>query len=361
MSSASLTLRICLIASSRFPIREPFAGGLEAHTHALARELRRRGHEVTLFAKAGSDPDLDVQELPLAVYTPDDTARKDVAAPPATWMDEHHAYLGLMLGLMETGTRTFDLVHNNSLHHLPVAMSTALDIPVVTTLHTPPLPWLTSAIEFAGPNCRFVSVSEATARAWAHITPSTAVLNGVDLEQWRPGPGGGPAVWSGRIVPEKAPHQAILAARMAGVPLQVAGEVHDHAYYEREVAPLLGDGIEYVGNLTHGELVEVVGNACVALVTPAWEEPFGLVAAEAMACGTPVAAFARGALAEIVTPGTGALAAPGDVPALADAIRLAATLDRRQVRCVAEARFSHRVMVDGYESIYRDVLEASGA
>ncbi|WP_068263855.1 glycosyltransferase [Janibacter limosus] len=361
MSSTSRTLRICLIASSRFPVSEPFAGGLEAHTHALARELRRRGHAVTLFAKAGSDPDLDVHELPLAVYTPDETARKDVAAPPATWMDEHHAYLGLMLNLMKGGRQDFDLVHNNSLHHLPVAMSSALDIPVVTTLHTPPLPWLTSAVEFAGPNCHFVSVSKATALAWAHIVSSTAVPNGVDLEQWRPGPGGGPAVWSGRIVPEKAPHQAILAARRAAIPLRLAGEVLDRTYFEREVEPLLGDDVEYVGHLAHGELVELVREACVALVTPAWEEPFGLVAAEAMSCGTPVAAFARGALTELVTQDTGALATPGDVQGLADAMHLAAALDRRQVRRVAEMRFSHRAMVDGYESVYHDALETSGA
>lgn len=361
MSRPTRALRICLIASSRFPVREPFAGGLEAHTHALAKELRRRGHRVTLFARAGSDPDLDVHELPLAVYAPDDRARKDVAAPPEVWMEEHHAYLGLMLELIRAGRTTYDLVHNNSLHHLPVAMSPALEIPVVTTLHTPPLPWLTSAAQFAGPNCHFVSVSTATARAWADVVPSAAIPNGVDLDQWTPGPGGGPAIWSGRIVPEKAPHHAILAARGAGLPLRLAGEVLDRGYYAREVEPLLGDDVEHVGHVSHRELVELVGQASVALVTPAWDEPFGLVAAEAMACGTPVAAFSRGALTELVTPQTGALAEAGDVPGLTRAIRVAVTLDRHEVRRAAEARFSHQAMVDGYESVYRDALAAAGA
>ena len=361
MSRPRSSLRICLIASSRFPVREPFAGGLEAHTHALAKELRSRGHHVTLFARAGSDPDLDVHELPLAVYTPDDTARKDVAAPPEVWMEEHHAYLGLMLDLMHAGRARYDLVHNNSLHHLPVAMSRALDLPVVTTLHTPPLPWLTSAAEFAGPNCHFVAVSKATARAWANVVPSIAVPNGVDLDHWRPGPGGGPAIWSGRIVPEKAPHLAIAAARRAEVPLRLVGEVLDRTYYEREVAPLLAEDVEYLGHVTHGELAELVGGASVALVTPAWDEPFGLVAAEAMACGTPVAAFSRGALPELVTAGTGAMADPGDVQGLAEAVRAALALDRREVRREAEERLSHRAMVDGYEGVYSRALEASAA
>ena len=360
MKDAARPLRICLIGSSRFPVSEPFAGGLEAHTHALARELLQRGHTVSLFAAAGSDAALNIVELPCAVYAQDETSRKDVAAPPAQWMDEHHAYLGLMLDLITAGRRSFDLVHNNSLHHLPIAMSAALDIPVITTLHTPPIPWLTSAIEFAGPNCRFISVSATTARAWSGIVPSTPVPNGVDLDQWSLGPGGGPAIWSGRIVPEKAPHVALLAARVAKMPIHLAGPVIDHAYYATEVEPLLGGGAEYVGHLPHQELVERVRAASVAVVTPAWEEPFGLVAAEAMACGTPVAAVARGALVELIDGTNGALAAPDDIKGLAAAIQTAAMLDRAGVRRAGEATCSHRIMVDNYESFYRTTLEELG-
>lgn len=361
MSALSTPLRICLIGSSRFPISEPFAGGLESHTHALARELQRRGHEVSLFAAAGSDPALNVVELPCAVYAGDEESRRDVAAPPQQWMDEHHAYLGLMLGLSGSGRGSFDIIHNNSLHHLPIAMSSAVEIPVFTTLHTPPIPWLTSAITYAGDNCHFIAVSRATARAWSPMVASTPVHNGVDLQQWTVGPGGGPAVWSGRIVPEKAPHQAALAARAAGMPLRIAGEILDRTYYATHVEPLLGDGIEYVGHLTHRELIEFVGHARVAVVTPAWEEPFGLVAIEAMACGTPVAAFARGALSEIVDATTGALAPAGDVLALAAAMRTAATRDRSCVRAAARDRFSHQAMVDSYEQLYRAAIEGRAA
>ena len=113
--------------------------------------------------------------------------------------------------------------------------------------------------------------------------------------------------------------------------------------------------------MTHRELADLVGGASVALVTPAWDEPFGLVAAEAMACGTPVAALSRGGLADLVTAETGALADPGDVPGLASAVRAALTLDRRQVRRQAEERLSHRTMVDGYEGVYSRALEAAAA
>lgn len=353
-------LRICLVASARFPIREPFAGGLEALTHALAAELGRRGHHVTLFAAPGSDPALHVEELPVAQFEPSPAARRDVNAPSLRWMSEHHAYLQLMLGLARDPGR-FDLVHNHSLHHLPVAMAPSLSTPLVTTLHTPPLPWLESAVSLAPDSVIFTAVSTQTARAWAHAVPSTPILNGVDVRRWRPGPGGGPAVWSGRLVPEKAPHEAIDAARAAGVPLVLAGPTPDASYFEDEIAPRLGPTAVHVGHLDHCALARLLGRASVALVTPAWDEPYGLVAAEAMACGTPVAAYARGALPEIVTAGTGALAAPGDVADLARALREAQGCDRRVVRRHAEAHCSLDRMVDDYERLYASLVDVDAA
>ena len=163
------------------------------------------------------------------------------------------------------------------------------------------------------------------------------------------------AVWWGRLVPEKAPHHAIDAARAAGLPIVLAGPIHDAEYFERQVRPRLGRDVEYVGHLRQHELNELVGGAAVAVVTPQWDEPYGLVAAEAMACGTPVAAFARGALPEIVDDSTGSLAAPGDLDALANAMQRAAALDRGEVRRTAEARFAKARMVDDYERLYLSV------
>ena len=354
-------LRICLIASSRFPIREPFAGGLEAHTHALAGELVRRGHHVSLFAAPGSDSELGADELDVGVFTSSDAARADVASRPESWMREHHAYLRLMLDLARTGASRFDLVHNNSLHHLPVAMAEALEVPVVTTLHTPPVAWLESAAMLAPDSARFVAVSEQMKAAWAHVVEATTVYNGVDTDLWSPGPGGTGAVWCGRLVPEKAPHAAIDAARAARLSLQLVGPVYDQEYFAREIVPRLGDDVRWMGHLSQREVHRVVARARVAVVTPAWEEPYGLVAAEAMSCGTPVAAFARGAMQELVEPHTGRLAAADDVAALACAIGAAARLPRHRVRSRAVERWGLTRMVDEYESVYLAMTEQGAA
>ena len=344
-------MRLCIIGPSRFPISEPFAGGLEAHTHALVSALTARGHDVTLFAAAGSDPDLGVRFLDVPAFEMSETARNDVGALPDQWMGEHHAYLSLMLDLAESGDRQYDAVLNTSIHHLPVAMSRMLRIPLITTLHTPPVGWLESAIHVRGTLTRFIAVSAHTRDAWAPLVDSTAIRNGVDTRTWLPGPGGGPAIWFGRIVPEKGTHLAIRAAVEAGIPLDLAGPVYDRAYFQTEVQPLLSDQIRYLGHLDHARLRRAVGHARAALVTPRWDEPYGLVAAEALASGTPVAAFRRGALPEILTEDCGRLAEPDDVDALASALHGASGLDRSAARHRAETFCSHERMVDEYETL----------
>ena len=131
-------MHVVMIAASRFPLKEPFAGGLESLTWHLCRGLHDRGIRVSVFAGRGSDPRLGVRELvtrPLALSA---AARQDVSMPPAAWLGEHHAYLQVMLELQARGD--VDVIHNNSLHHLPVAMAAACAAPMVTTLHTPPTP-----------------------------------------------------------------------------------------------------------------------------------------------------------------------------------------------------------------------------
>ena len=197
-------MRIALIASSRFPIREPFAGGLEAHTWALARGLKDHGHEVTVFAAAGCDPELGVSELRPVQARISADARADVSMPADRWLEEHHAYLQLMIDLAEKGRTAFDVIHNNCLHYLPVAMARLLLVRMICTLHTPPTPWLESAIQTGPCPVVFAAVSRHTALAWRHAIPKIRVIsNGVDLARWRPGPGGGPVLWAGRIVPER--------------------------------------------------------------------------------------------------------------------------------------------------------------
>ncbi|HEX2577428.1 MAG TPA: glycosyltransferase [Aquihabitans sp.] len=351
-------LRIAIIGAARFPICEPFAGGLEAHTWQLATGLRDRGHEVSLYAGAGSDPGLAVRSFSAARADLSDAARADVSVAPEAAMVDHHAYLSTMLDL-SSQIDEFDVVHNNSVHHLPLAMSRALPLPQVTTLHTPPTPWLEMAIQTSPEPLpvRFCAVSQHTAEAWRPLVPDAAVVpNAIDLERWRPGPGGSDAVWSGRIVPEKGLHLAIDAARLAGVRLRIAGPALDRAYWAEEIAPRLGRDATWVGHLDHGALAALVGRSAVAIVSPCWEEPFGLVALEALACGTPVAAIARGGLTEVLDASCSRVVSDGDPALLAEAIIGAASLDRVAARARAEHIGSADRMVDDYVAVYRSCL-----
>lgn len=348
-----LPLRIGLIGSVRFPQRPPFAGGLEAHTWMLAEGLRDRGHEVTLF---GTDaPDGCTVRLVTADWAPSEAARTDVSSVPVEVVSEHHAYLRILRSLA-LGEVELDVVHNNSTHLLPLAMAALVPVPMVTTLHTPPTPWLESALAVSEPRTgHVVSVSLANAAQWAPGTVDEVIGNGVDCSLWRPRPGVRPAgaVWFGRLVAEKAPHLAIDAARAAGLAIDLAGPVHDQRYFAREIEPRLGDQVRYLGHLTPVGCAELVAGAEVCVVTPVWAEPFGFVVAEALACGTPVAGFAAGAVPELVDDAVGRLAPVGDVAQLASAILEARDLDRDACRRHAIERFSLDTMVDRYAAAFR--------
>jgi glycosyltransferase involved in cell wall biosynthesis len=352
--------RIAVIASSRYPIAQPFAGGLEAQTWLLTSALRDRGHEVLLFAADGSDPALGAEMLRFQRPALSELARQDVSMPPEMMLAEHHAYLSLMFELSER-LGPMDLVHNHSLHYLPIAAARLLRCPVITTLHTPPTPWLESAIQIdSAPNVRFAAVSAHTATSWSHLLPDvTVVPNGIDLRRWPVGPGGDSLVWFGRIVREKAPHLAIAAARLTGRRLVLAGPIIDKAYYDAAIRPFLGDLIRYAGHLDQAQLSRLVGTSAVALVTPEWDEPYGLVVAEALASGTPVVSFARGGIVELLDDGCGRLVPPGNVAAMAAAIPAAQALSRAAVRARAEQRCSAEAMLDAYEQMFDAVSTAA--
>lgn len=353
------TTRIAVLASSRHPIRRPYAGGLEALTHRLTVELRRRGHHVTLLASGDSDRSLGVAPI-VAEAVPfrlTFAARRDPSMVAEPFLEEHHAYLAAMLALATNDE--IDVVHNHSLHYLPIAMAPALRCPVVTTLHTPPTPWLESAMATLPPdaNATFVSVSAANARSWVgtRVTPRV-IHNGVPLEEWPFTTDlGDHVVWMGRLTPEKAPHLAIEAACLAGMPIVLAGPVGDAWYVDRYVRPLLGPSVTWIGHLDTPELAGLVGSARACLVTPAWEEPYGLVVSEALACGTPVVGFRRGALPELVPEDCGVLVPPDDVAGLATGLRTAIQLDRAACRRQAERIGSLAVMVDRYEELYAEL------
>lgn len=355
----SSKLRIALIASSRFPISQPFAGGLEAHVWHLSRALAGRGHHISVFAASGSDRDLDCHTLEVRQLQISASARADASMSAESFMADHHAYLTLMLQLTDSGHNEFDVIHNHSLHYLPVAMAPALSVPMLTTVHTPPTPWLESAIDASGgKGTRFAAVSAHTAELWRNTIPHISVVsNGIDCNRWPLGAGGGPLVWFGRITAEKAPHLAIAAARRAGWPLTLVGPISDSQFFQQQVKPELGEDIRYAGHVNQSQLAAMVGQASAVLVTPVWDEPYGLVVAEAMCCGTPVVAFTRGGIPELVGPQSGRLVAPGDITEMAEAIPDAVRLSRRQVRDHAVQHCSSEAMVCTYLDLYREMIE----
>jgi glycosyltransferase involved in cell wall biosynthesis len=347
----SESLRIAILAAARHPIREPFAGGLEAHVHALAKGLAARGHDVVLYGGPGSEPIAGLRVRSISRPKLSSAARADPSMTSVEHVGEHYAYLRLMLEL--GAGNEFDVIHNHSLHYLPIAMAEALSTPMLTTLHTPPTPWLETAIQASQGNVSFAAVSRHTAHSWAHLlTAPHVVHNGVDLRHWQLGPGGGPPIWFGRITPEKGTHFAIDAAESAGLELHIAGPVSDRDYFDSAVRPRLGGRIRYLGHLTRAELAERVAHARAALITPCWEEPYGLVVMESLACGTPVCGFRRGALEELVDDSCARLVAPDDIEGMAGALVEVASLDRADARAHAERTGSQERMIDAYERLY---------
>ena len=227
---------------------------------------------------------------------------------------------------------------------------------MLTTLHTPPFTWLESAIgATAGSGGTFAAVSRHTAAAWGRVLDRVIVVpNGVDVHRWPAGAGGQYLVWSGRITPEKGTHLAIAAAGRSGLRLILAGPVGNADYFREKIQPEFGARTTYAGHLRQDELAGLVGGAAAALVTPLWDEPYGLVVAEALACGTPVVAFARGGIPEVVDAHCGRLVKPRDVAAMAAAVPEVIGLSRTAVRDRAVPKCSAHTMVESYLTIYRD-------
>ncbi len=205
-----MPLKIAVIAHLKFPIGQPYLGGLEMHTHHLAGALRARGHRVTLFASEGSDPAL----VPTPVCPPTGDALGDPVACERIERAELAAYERIMEAIARGG---FDIVHNNSLHDLPLRASNTLAVPMTTALHTPPFESLAEGVRAAKPGMIFAAVSPSLAQEWAELAPGARIVgNGIDLSTFAFSHAAAPApyvFWSGRIVPEKGTHLAIDAAR----------------------------------------------------------------------------------------------------------------------------------------------------
>lgn len=351
-------MRIALVGPSRFGLGEPFAGGLEAHTATLAQSLHAAGHDVTVFAGPTAAPHaLHVQVVPIVDRTPDGVRRLDTDNPPWFARHEDDAYEQVAQQVFEPGR--FDVVHNNSLHRRLVDADPT-STPIVHTLHCPPFDRLADAhqqLRTRHPDRTVIAVSAGLAATWSDA--ATGVIhNGVDLDHWQPvgrtrDETDGLCAWAGRIIADKAPHLAIDAATQAGHRVVIAGPVQDAGYFETEIRPRLrAPTVQWIGPADTATLRQLYSNADVGLVTPVWDEPFGLVAAEMLACGLPVAGFDTGAICEFTDVAVTALAQPGNSDALATAISEARELDRAACRRWAVERLSIQAMTNSYVDAY---------
>ncbi len=350
-------LRIAVLAHVRHPIKQPFKGGMEAHSWALVRGLMARGHDVTLLASGDSDA-----ALPLRPITPKHYETTGLKPEGRTRFPlQRHLRDVFRKAGREIAAGAFDVVHNNTLHHRPLYHALLNRQPMTTSLHVPPFWRIGKAVPRAeAPWLTYTTTSRNHLASWwpdGAAPPSFRVVhNGLDPALWPyRAEGDGSAVWVGRISHNKGAGPAARAARLAGIRMDMIGPIEDEVYFAREVAPHLGDGVRHVGLVEGAALSAAVGRASVLLFTPMWDEPFGLVAIEAMACGVPVAAFDAGAAREVVGP-CGVFAPPGDAQALAEAIPRAMALPRKSACQRVIESFSQEAMLDGYETAYREAI-----
>lgn len=351
-------MKIAVVAHIRYPIAEPFCGGMEAHTHQLCAGLRAAGHSVTLFAPEGSqDANLVPICAPYDAVLPWEVFR----GTPRLAAFQTEAFARAFRSIREDA---FDVVHNNSLFPDLIGWLADERIACVTSLHVPPFESLVEAVSSVslrhGAVVTVPSSSQADIWQARGCADLRVVPNGVDTARWHPSPAHEDyLVWTGRIVPNKGLAHAIRAARIAGARLRIYGPIEDASYFAAEVEPWLGEQISYRGHLPARSLGSEIAGARGALVTPMWDEPFGLVAAEALACGVPVAAYDRGALGEVLGP-CGILVPGGDAAALAEAIPALAAIDRTMCRQRAIETLSVPAMIARYEACYTAAIEGAG-
>ena len=305
----------------------------------LAEGLVARGVDVTLFASLDSITGATLDGVVAHPYN------EDPSIDGRVWEAIHIAHC-------LSRSAEFDLVHNN-LDWLPLAMSGFCRAPMLTTVHGFCSPAILPAYQRA--RSAFVSISDAD--RGPGVDYAATVYHGIDVAQFpfteQPGEA---LVALGRIHPDKGTVEAIEIARRAGRPLIICGPVHDERYHEEQVLPRIdGEAVRYLGNVGPADRARILGGAVALLHPIGFAEPFGLSVVEAMTCGTPVVAFPKGSMREIVDVGvTGYLAedVPGAVEVLDDAVKL----DRRQVRTRAVARFSAARMVEDYLQVYGRLL-----
>ncbi len=334
-------LRIGLLAPPWVTVPPTTYGGTEVVIDNLARGLAERGHDVTLVTVGGSTcpvPQVRLSDRPVAPM--------GESAPEAA-----HVLAGLdALG-------DVDVVHDHTvLGALLARLRPRPAPPLVTTNHNLFSPALQRVLLAAADETAVVAISRSHAAHAGQVPVAAVVPHGIDLDLYHPGPGdGGYLLFIGRMSADKGVHRAVRIARAAGMPLVIVAKMRDpteREYYDRDVRPLLDPGAPEPAERPLAERVDLLRHATALLNPISWPEPFGLVMAEALACGTPVLARPFGSAPEVVSDGVTGYLARTDDDAVAR-VRELGSIDRAACRRRAEALFARDRMVTAYERLYR--------
>jgi glycosyltransferase involved in cell wall biosynthesis len=343
VSGDNAGVRIALIAPPWLPVPPPGYGGTEAVVDRLARGFAAVGHQVLLFTTGDS-----TCPVPRASVYPR-AAGRHLGVGPRELRHVLHAYQAV---------QGHDIVHDHTVVG-PVYAERFPGLQVVTTNHGPFNPERTDIYRAIAGRVPIIAVSRAQAAAAGDIPIATVIHHGVDLDRFPVGTGsGGYLAHVGRMSPDKGVREAIQIARAAGVPLRIAAKMRDEPerdYYRTTIEPLLGRDIDYLGELDQRERNALLAEARALLNPICWPEPFGLVMIEALSCGTPVLATARGAAPEIVDDGVTGFIRPRPAQ-LIDTVPQLDRIDRAACRTAVEQRFTTRHMVQAHLDLFQTLV-----
>ncbi len=336
-----MMLKVAMLAPISWRVPPRHYGPWEQFVFLLTEGLVRRGVDVTLFATADS-----ITSGRLVGTVPTGYS-EDPDLDPKVWEALH-------IATVFERAAEFDLIHN-SFDFLPLTYSRLVETPMVTTIHGFSSERIVPVYQKYNKNSHYVAISDSDRHP--SLDYLATIHHGIDMAAFDVSPEPGDyLLFFGRIHPEKGTAEAIDVAEGSGLPLVIAGIVQDQAYFDQLVKPRIdGDRVTYLGPVGPDERGGLLGGARALLHLISFDEPFGFSVVEAMACGTPVIAYPRGSMPEIIVDGVGGFLVESIDDAVA-AVHSAADFDRVRVRAAVEARFDVERMVDEYLDAYRQVL-----